>query len=170
MSPANPSPAGEGAAEQPRWLAADELDDWAPLARLIMRLPAALDTQMRNDAGISHFEYIVLSRLSEAPRHTLRMSDLAGLANGSLSRLSHVVKRLESSGWIRREPCAEDGRFTNAILTKDGYAKVVASAPGHVETVRTLVIDALTAGQLRQLGDISKRILLRVDAAWPPNT
>ena len=34
-----------------------------------------------------------------------------------------------------------DGRFTNAILTKAGYAKLVASAPAHVAAVRTLVID-----------------------------
>jgi DNA-binding MarR family transcriptional regulator len=162
--------ATDGAAPEPPWLSVPESEAWMPLAGLIRKLPAALDTQLRREAGISHFEYVVLSRLADSPQRTLRMSDLAEYADGSLSRLSHVVTRLEHRGWIRREPCPEDGRFTNAILTDDGYAKVVATAPGHVQTVRAMVIDALSPTQLRQLRDIGKRILHQIDpdAAWPP--
>jgi hypothetical protein len=40
---------------------------------------------------------------------------------------------------------------------------VVASAPGHVEAVRGLILDALTEGELEQLGDIARRILTRLD-------
>jgi len=132
---------------------------WLPLARLMIKLPAALDAQLRRDAGISHFDYAVLARLSEAPEHTLRMSTLADFANGSLSRLSHVVARLESRGWVTRSPCPDDGRYTDATLTTEGYAKVVATAPGHVDAVRHLVIDPLTRAQLRQLSAITARIL-----------
>jgi DNA-binding MarR family transcriptional regulator len=42
------------------------------------------------------------------------MSSLADLANASLSRLSHLVKRLEGRGLVRREPDAADGRITTA--------------------------------------------------------
>ena len=135
------------------------MDAWLPLAQLMIQLPAALDAQLRRDAGISHFEYAVLARLSEAPDRTLRMSTLADFTSGSLSRLSHVVTRLESQGWITRRPCPDDGRYTEAILTKKGYAKVVATAPGHVATVRRLVIDPLTRTQLRQLSSITARIV-----------
>jgi DNA-binding MarR family transcriptional regulator len=146
-----------------RWLSADEQDAWLTLAGVLVKLPSALDAQLERDAGLSHFEYLVLAGLSEAPGRTLRMSNLAVFANGSLSRLSHVVKRLEQRGWVRREPCRDDGRYTNAILTEEGYAKVVASAPGHVETVRALVIDTLTPEQLAQLRDIGGKILAKVD-------
>ncbi len=150
-------------ATEHRWLSADEQDAWLPLAGLLVRLPAALDAQIQRDAGLTHFEYMVLSALSEAPARTLRMSDLAGLANGSLSRLSHVVSRLERRGWVRRQQCPHDGRYTNASLTDTGMAKVAASAPGHVARVRALVIDALTPAQLSQLRDIGRQILRRVD-------
>ena len=150
-------------ADQPRWLSAGELEAWKPLGGLLLKLPAALDTQMQRDSGLSHFEYLVLANLSEAPGRTRRMSALAALANGSLSRLSHVVKRLEGKGWVTRQACAEDGRYTNAVLTDEGFAKVVASAPGHVEAVRTLVLDALTDGELELLGDVARRILGRLD-------
>ena len=149
--------------EAPRWLSPDELDAWLPLGGMLLKLPAALDTQMQRDSGLSHFEYLVLANLSEAPSRTRRMSALAVLANGSLSRLSHVVKRLEGKGWITRGPCPDDGRYTNATLTDAGWDKVVASAPGHVEAVRGLILDALTEGELQQLGDIARRVLARLD-------
>jgi DNA-binding MarR family transcriptional regulator len=68
----------------------------------MLRLPAALDTQLQRDAGISSFEYQVLSGLSVSPERTMRMSRLAALTEGSLSRLSQVVARLEKRGWGRR--------------------------------------------------------------------
>jgi DNA-binding MarR family transcriptional regulator len=148
--------------QEARWLSADERAAWMPFASVLFRLPAALDTQLQRDAGLSHFEYMVLASLSEAPRRTLRMSDLAALASGSLSRLSHVVSRLEMRGWVRREPCPSDGRYTNAILSDDGFRKVAEAAPGHVLAVRALVIDALTGRQLRQLEDISDCINRRL--------
>lgn len=146
-------------AEPPRWLSAGELESWLPIGGLLLKLPAALDAQMQRDSGLSHFEYLVLASLSEAPERTRRMSALAALANGSLSRLSHVVKRLEGRGWIERKACPSDGRYTNAVLTDAGWEKVVVSAPGHVEAVRTLILDVLSAGELRQFGDMARRIL-----------
>ncbi len=129
-----------------------------------MQLPAELDAQMQRQADMTQFEYHVMAALSEAPGRCMRISALAGLARGSLPRLSHLIKRLEQRGWVRRETCTDDGRYTSAILTDDGFAKVVATAPGHVGTVRELVVDALTTAQLRQLREISARILNRIDA------
>ena len=167
MSSAAP-PAREGpAAGRTRWLSPEEQDTWMSLAGMLIRLPTVLDAQLQRDAGLNTFEYVVLSNLSEAPGYTLRMSDLAGFANGSLSRLSHVVKRLEQRGWVRREPCPEDRRYTHAILTPAGRDKVVASAPGHVELVRRLVIDALTEAQGRQLREIGRRVLHQIDPDDP---
>jgi DNA-binding MarR family transcriptional regulator len=157
-------PAGTG---QPRWLTPGEREAWVALASVLIKLPAALDTQLQRDAGMNTFEYFVLSGLSMAPGRTLQMSGLASFASGSLSRLSHVVKRLEQRGWVRREASTGDARCTNAVLTDAGWEKVVASAPGHVETVRHLVIDALTAAQIRQLRDIGHRVLDRVDPGEP---
>lgn len=149
--------------ESPRWLSTEELRSWLPLGGLLLKLPAALDAQMQRDSGLSHFEYLVLASLSEAPERTRRMSELAALANGSLSRLSHVVKRLEARGWIERRACPSDGRYTNAVLTDAGWEKVLASAPGHVEAVRGLILDALTTTELDQLGAMARRILHRLE-------
>jgi DNA-binding MarR family transcriptional regulator len=148
---------------EPRWLDPEEQQAWIALASLIMRLPGALDAQLQRDAGLSHFEYLALSGLSMTPERTMRMSDLAAFAEGSLSRLSQVVTRLEKRGWIRRTPDPTDGRYTLAILTEAGWDKVRATAPRHVEEVRTLVFDSLTKAQQRQLRDIGRRIMRAID-------
>ena len=95
----------------------------------------------------------------------MRMSSLAEVANASLSHLSRIVSRLEDRGLVRREPDVTDGRFTNAILTDDGFQILVAAAPGHVAHVRSLVIDVLSPEQLRRLGRDAERILSRIDAS-----
>ena len=148
-------------APEPNWLDDEEMDAWIQVAAALARLPHALDAQLLRDAQITHFEYEVMAALSEAPDRTLRMSQLAELSYGSLSRLSHVVGRLEKRGWVRRHPCPENGRFTNAVLTESGWEKVVATAPGYVTNVRELVIDRLTRAQLRQVAAIGRRINAR---------
>ena len=149
--------------EEPRWLTDEERQTWLTLVGLMIRLPSALDAQLQRDADVNHFEYQVLAGLSERPERTMRMSELALLANGSLSRISHVVNRLEKRGWVRRTPDPADGRYTLATLTDDGWDKVVATAPGHVEAVRSLVFDPLTRTQTRQLRDIGHRVLRAID-------
>jgi DNA-binding MarR family transcriptional regulator len=149
--------------EEPRWLTSDEREAWLTLVGVMMKLPSALDAQLQRDAGLSHFEYMVLAGLSEAPDRTRRMSVLAGFTESGLPRLSQVVSRLEKRGWVRRSPDPTDGRITLATLTDDGWSKIVGTAPGHVQAVRALVFDPLTKAQSRQLGTIGKRILSVLD-------
>jgi DNA-binding MarR family transcriptional regulator len=146
-----------------RWLDADELVAWKRLVAVVELLPGVLDTQLRRDSGLTHFEYFVLAMLSEAPERTLRMTNLAQRTNATLTRLSHVVRRLEDRSLVERFPCPEDGRATNARLTGAGWDAVVAAAPGHVATVRAEVIDALTPEQVRQLAQITESVLRRLD-------
>jgi DNA-binding MarR family transcriptional regulator len=154
-------------APEPRWLDGIERDAWLSLIGVIIRLPAALDAQLQRDAGLSHFEYMVMVNLSNADDHVLRMSQLAALCHSSLSRLSHVVARLERRGWLRRDPCPDDGRATLATLTDDGFATLASAAPGHVDAVRAYVIDALDPEQLGQLSAIGDTILGRLDGDTP---
>lgn len=148
----------------------EELETWSSLATLLEWLPPALDTQLLADSEMTHFEYGILYALSHVPEMTLRMSVLAGYANSSLSRLSRAAARLEKRGWMRRTPDTMDGRFTLALLTDAGLAAVEQASPGHVTTVRRLVIEPLTASQLKQLKQISRRILgaIRDDEGWRP--
>jgi DNA-binding MarR family transcriptional regulator len=159
-------PAAGGADESDvRWLTAEELASWLSVVRLMTWLPWSIDQQLQRDSKLGMVEYQVLAMLSESPDRTMRMSSLAEVTNASLSRLSRVVTRLESRGLVRREPEPTDGRFTNAILTEDGFQILAEAAPGHLALVRSLVIDVLSPEQLRRLGRDADRIMARIDTS-----
>jgi DNA-binding MarR family transcriptional regulator len=158
--------ARRGAQELPvRWLTDAEVSSWLSLVRLTSWLPWSIDQQLRRDSNLGMVEYQVMARLSQSPARTLRMSSLADLANASLSRLSHLVKRLEERGLVRREPDPADGRFTLATLTDQGFRTLAEAAPGHVAHVRSLVIDVLSPEQLRRLGQAADRIVSHIDTS-----
>ena len=150
---------------QVEWLTAEELDSWLSVVRLITWLPWSIDQQLRRDSNLGMVEYQALAMLSKSPARTMRMSSLAEVTNASLSRLSHLVKRLEARGLVRREPDPADGRFTNAILTDKGFQTLAEAAPGHVALVRSLVIDVLSAEQLRRLGVAADRVMSHIDTS-----
>jgi DNA-binding MarR family transcriptional regulator len=156
-----------GSAEEPpvKWLTTAELDSWISLVRMMTWLPWSIDQQLQRDSNLGVVEYQVLAMLSGSPERRMRMSSLAEVTNASLSRLSHLVKRLEDRGLVRRQPDPADGRFTNAILTDHGFQALAAAAPGHVAHVRSLVIDILSPEQLRRLGQVAERIMSRIDTS-----
>ena len=154
----------------PSALSGDDLDTWSAFATVLEWLPPALDAQLTRDSELTHFEFGVLFALANSEAHSLRMSVLAGYANSSLSRLSRAVTRLEARGWMTRTPDPADGRSTLATLTAAGVERVAQATPGHVDTVRRLVLDRLTPSQQRQLREISRRISegIRAEEGWRP--
>jgi DNA-binding MarR family transcriptional regulator len=145
--------------DEPQWLTDEQQHTWRQFVSLLVKLPAALEAQLQRDAGLTHMGYFVLATLSDRDDRQLPMSRLAANASASLSRLSHVVSRLEAKGWVRRERCPDDGRVQIAVLTDEGHAKLVEVAPGHVDAVRSLVFDQLSAAQTRQLTRICESLL-----------
>jgi DNA-binding MarR family transcriptional regulator len=157
---------GRSASTQPvKWLTAAELDSWLSLVRLMTWLPWSIDQQLQRDSNLGMVEYQVMAMLSSSQGRRMRMSSLAEVTNASLSRLSHLVKRLEERGLVRREPDPADGRFTNAILTDKGFQTLAEAAPGHVAHVRALVIDVLSPERLRRFGQAADRIMSRIDTS-----
>ena len=148
----------------------DELETWSSLATLLEWLPPALDAQLLRDSELTHFEYGILFALADAPDRTLKMSVLAGFANSSLSRLSRAAARLEARGWVSRRSDPADGRSTLASLTAAGFARYEQATPGHVSTVRALVLDQLSQTQARQLREISRKVMgaIRDEEGWRP--
>lgn len=168
---ATPAPAGAGRPGgddggvseirpgQPRWLDDAEAATWINLVRVLMLLPAALDRQLREEAGIPHPYYQILATLSGRSNHAMRMTDLSRQVGTTASRLSHAVASLEQRGWVRRHACPTDKRGQVARLTDAGLATLTAAAPGHVEEVRRLVFDHLTPDEVVQLGALMAKLV-----------
>ncbi|MGQ4270188.1 MarR family winged helix-turn-helix transcriptional regulator [Nocardiopsis changdeensis] len=146
-----------------RWLDEQEKAAWTGLISLVLLLPGKLESPLRQENGLTLFEYLVLSHLSEAPQRKLRMGELAFLASGSLSRLSNVVKRCEQRGWVVRMPDPSDGRYTLAELTDAGFDIVEAAAPTHLRSVRAVVLDALSPTDQKALARIAEKLRIVPD-------
>jgi DNA-binding MarR family transcriptional regulator len=148
-----------------QWLTEDELASWFPLAGVMLKLNPALDSQLQRDSDMTHFDYLCLAMLSEEEEFTSTMSALAARTNASLSRLSHVITKLEKRGWVCRSRSEVSRRVTMVRMTDDGYAKLVAAAPGHVETVRSLVYEGLSAEDVASLHKVMAHILERIETS-----
>lgn len=148
--------------EDVRWLDSDEVETWLQLWSMVAWLPTRLDSQLREQAGLSLAEYHVLSQISMAPERRMRLSELSEVTNTTISHLSRVVSRMEKAGWVERMPDPTDGRATLGVLTDAGWDKVVTTAPGHVAAVRKYVFDNLTQEQRVALGDATGQIVAAV--------
>ena len=142
-----------------RWLSDDEQATWRSFLAMQRLIKETLERQLQRDAAMPMTYYIILAMLSEAPDRTLRMSELAEIAGTSQSQLSHAATRLEESGWIVRRRCATDKRGYLAVLTDAGMDVLRVAAPSHVESVRSVLFDALDADQVAQLRAIVEAVL-----------
>jgi len=155
--PASAAPTPETA----RWLNEYEQSTWRSFLAMQRLLRDTLERQLQRDASMPMTYYIILAMLSEAPERTLRMTDLALIAGTSQSQLSHAASRLEESGWIERRRCETDKRGYLATLTDSGFDVLRAASPSHVESVRSVLFDAITPEQVEQLRAIADAVLAK---------
>lgn len=145
----------------PRWLTDEEQRAWRAYIRLAQLLMRQLDRDL-HPFGLSMHDYEILVELSEAPRHRLRMTELADRTAQSRSRLSHQVNRMEARGLVSRENCEGDKRGTFTVLTAHGLATIDQVAPSHVASVREHFIDQLSAAELSDLTNAYAPVLERL--------
>lgn len=148
-----------------RWLDEREHRAWRNLRQLGGPLSAVLNRQLLRDSGLSMADYEVLVVLSEAPDRRLRARELGRLTGWEKSRLSHHITRMESRGLVSREECATDGRGAFVVMTALGRDTMATAAPGHVEAVRSYLIDLLTPEQLDTLAVIGEAVEARLTAS-----
>jgi DNA-binding MarR family transcriptional regulator len=134
------------------WLTIEQQQHWRAYIAATALLDEKLSRELQAAHGLTQADYEILVRLSEAPGHRLRMSQLAAHTLASRSRLSHQVDRLEKSGLVERQACESDRRGANAVLTEHGWDVLVAAAPTHVDGVRRHLVDLLTDDEFAAMG------------------
>ena len=125
---------------------------WRTYVESSWALHTRLEDELRAATGLSMSDYHVMVVLSEAPGHRLRMGELAGRLVFSPSRLTYQITSMVKRGLVRKQPCPEDGRGQEAILTDQGMAELVGAAPLHLTTVRESFIDHLDPEELAVIG------------------
>lgn len=146
-----------------RWLDEQESRAWRGYLAMHTQLVARLHRQLQQDSGLSLADFEVLVRLTDQPEPRMRVGELGQLLQWEKSRLSHHLGRMQKRGLVRREDCPDDARGAFIALTEQGRTAIEQAAPGHVETVRELLFDALTDEQVEAFGAIVGRVLERLD-------
>jgi DNA-binding MarR family transcriptional regulator len=131
---------------------------WRALARAVLVIPRLLDADMLEAHGLNITEYNVLMNLSEAPKRSLRMSELANYVAITDSGLTRVLDRLSRRGLVERVRAHDDGRGQVAVLTRAGLARLKKAWPSHLASVRHHILDHLEGLDLVALADALTKI------------
>jgi hypothetical protein len=118
-----------------RWLDDDQQRAWRGLLDLHAGLRARLHRELQSTSGLSLADYDVLVHLTDLPDGRLRAFELGEGLRWEKSRVSKQVARMVERGL----------------------------APAHVELVRRLVFDNLSAAQVRTLSRIAATVLRELD-------
>jgi len=140
------------------------VDAWGRLLRLHAEVVARIEADLHQHGLIPLTWYDVLLALENAPRHRLRLSEVAEKIVLSRSALTRSAARLIEEGYLRREPCAEDERGAYAILTKKGKEALARARPVYWAAIRKYFAAALSDDETRTL----EGILGRIVAHLPP--
>jgi DNA-binding MarR family transcriptional regulator len=135
-----------------QWLTMEQQRDWRSFLLGSTLLMDRLDRDLREQHDVSLPEYEILVRLSESENRALRMAELADSVKNSRSRITHTIARMERAGLVVRKQCPSDGRGVIAHRTERGFAKLVDAAPDHVDSVRSALIDVVSADDFTAIG------------------
>lgn len=114
--------------------------------------------------GLDKGDYQLLAMLSDAPNHTMRLSDLASTLRLTRGGLTRRMQGVVDARLVATEKCETDARVTFARLTKKGHDLLKRVAPQHVESVRRLMIDLLSQAEIRAIGTAFTKISRNLSA------
>ncbi|WP_344389056.1 MarR family winged helix-turn-helix transcriptional regulator [Streptomyces vastus] len=149
--------------ETARWLTPDEQHAWRSFVRLHERLGGRLSRLLQTESKLSAADFAVLVHLTDVPEGRQRYQDLCRALEWEKSRMSHHVARMAGRGLVVREEAPDDARGAFVVITPAGREAIEAAAPLHVAAVRELFLDHVTPAELRMLGEISSRVVAKLD-------
>ncbi|MEU8420630.1 MarR family transcriptional regulator [Micromonospora sp. NPDC048835] len=138
---------------------------WRAYIEASQRLYTQLEEDLRVDSDLSFPDYHVLVLLSEARGQRLRMGELASRLIFSPSRLTYQVSSMQRRGLVSKEPCPDDRRGSEAVLTAAGLLALREAAPHHLASVRTHLMDDLDDAEVACLTRVFDRLGERLRAS-----
>jgi DNA-binding MarR family transcriptional regulator len=132
---------------------------WRALLQAQATLMRQLDTDLRQDTGLSLADFDVLAQLALAGGE-LRMTELAARTLLSRSGLTRRVAKLVADGLVRRANATKDGRGVVVALTEAGVARLTETVPIHLRGVSKQFVERLDDQELAVLETALRKVIV----------
>ncbi|KLO27668.1 hypothetical protein ABW16_15575 [Mycolicibacter heraklionensis] len=145
----------------------DEIEQrcWQAFLESSTLLLGMVNRQLLARHSLSLYDFLVLDALARSADGSLRMGDLAHMMVLSPSRLTELMRRLESQDLVRRSRSRTDGRGVIASITREGRARVRPASRTYAGSVRAFYLAHISRPQMIALGDSCRRISLPLKAS-----
>ena len=124
---------------------------WTRLLRAHATTTRLLSVQLQTEHGLTINDYEALQVLSCAEENRMKRVDLARRLVLTPSGVTRLLEGLERTGLVARAACPSDLRVTYAQLTDAGAEKLQEASCGHVSSIKALLEEHLSAGEIDQL-------------------
>lgn len=151
----------------PPQLSATELAAYFAFTEVSSLLRHAVEQQLRDAGKLSYVQFQLLARLGDAPDGRQRMTDLADGVVYSRSGLTYQAQLLEDRGLVTRGPSPDDERSTIVAITPEGREVLATVFPGHIEAVKTHLLDSLDDGEVELLARVMTKVSAHLRANPP---
>lgn len=121
---------------EPEWLSSEEMRLWRSFVDASVSVIHNVETDLKDDSGLSVDDYEVLVFLSEAPEQRLPVAELSERLGSSRTRLALRIDRMAKRGLVAIQSSGTNDSAAAAVLTKMGHKTLTKAAPNHVLSVR----------------------------------
>jgi DNA-binding MarR family transcriptional regulator len=138
-----------------------ELEAWINFLRAHAAVTRQFNAELLATHGLTISDFDVLASLARAPERALKRVDLAEAVLLTPSGITRLLKGLEDAGYVCNRSCEEDARVTYAVLTDEGYEKLIEARKTHLASVRALFSERYEKDELRSLASLLERLPMR---------
>jgi DNA-binding MarR family transcriptional regulator len=136
-------------------------DLWTNAQRVFAKY---VEGALQREFDISKAEFSVMVTLHRATRAELRVGDLAEALAWDKSRVSHLLTRMETRGFVSRIESGAAGRRTGISLTPNGRRVAQAAITVHAGTIRRYFLDQLSLEQTAAIRAWSEHLVVSENA------
>jgi DNA-binding MarR family transcriptional regulator len=126
---------------------------WTRLLRAHASTTRLLNAELQAEHGLSLNDYEALYVLAHSEGQRLKRVELSRRLLLTPSGVTRLLEGLEHAGLVERISCPTDLRVAYAQLTDAGAEKLNVASCGHIGSIRTLLEEHLSEGEIVELSE-----------------
>ena len=133
-----------------QWLTPQEMTAWRSFIAVSNDLWRVVNRDLAHH-NLDGGDFQLLAMVSESPDQRIRLCDLADQLRLTRSGLTRRMEGVLKKKLVARVQSTDDGRVAYAQMTPKGMDVLKIVAPEHLETVRRIMFNHLSAAEVKSL-------------------